>query len=354
MHLSKSTRWFVRLTLMAIAVYYGSTYLVHRALMVSPTKAESKPQLPTADESKFRSALDAGGKAFQAGQYTDALDRYLQAEHASQVLSDKQNEALKNARLQIAQIYVNADSRSEADGVYRAVADGAVQQAQAFFLAKQYEQSLARAQEGEQFANLLNEKKLESLKPAIYISVNALKGLGRYPEAEQTEERLIDYLKRTADDYDKALSDEYMNLGHNRSDAQDWQGSAEALTSAIDAADRTLEHYSPTHDHYDQMIYDAALLNKNWSEYNLVIALYRADSVDASLAKADELYTEWSSMPQNPMHPLNVPYHAWDFASLGYEIATESKIQSAVDHWARLGGGPIKVVALTPAARRKP
>ena len=139
-----------------------------------------------------------GGKAFQAGQYTDALDQYLQAEHASQVLSDKQNEALKNARLQIAQIYVNFDSRSEADGVYRAVADGAVQQARAFFLAKQYEQSLARAQDGEQFANLLKEKKLESLKPAIYISVNARRGLERCPAAEQTEERLIDYLKRAA------------------------------------------------------------------------------------------------------------------------------------------------------------
>ena len=143
------------------------------------------------------------------------------------------------------------------------------------------------------------------------------------------------------------------NLGSNRSEAQDWQGSAAPLTSAVDAADRTLERYSPTHDH-DQMIYDAALLNKNWSEYNLVISLYRAGSVDAPLAKADELYTERSSMPQNPVHPLNVAYPAWDFASLGYEIATESKNASAVDHWARLGGGTIKVVALTPAARPRP
>jgi hypothetical protein len=339
---------------MAIAVYYGSTYLVHRALIVSPTKTEPKPQLPTADESKFRSALEAGGKAFQAGQYAEALDQYLKAEHAGEVLSDRQNEELKSARLQLAQIYVNFGNRSDADGVYRAAADGAVHQAQAFFLAKQYEQSLARAQDGEQFANLLNENKLQSLRAAIYVSVNALTGLERYPEAQQTEERLIDYLKRTADDYDKGFSDEYMNLGYNRSEAHDWQGSAEALASAVDAADRTLDHYSPSRDHYDQTIYNAALLNKNWSEYNLVIGLYRAGSVDASLAKADELYNEWSSLPQDAMHPLNVPYRSWDIASLGYEIATESKNQSAADHWARLGGGPIKVIALRPASRRGP
>ena len=173
-------------------------------------------------EIPFRSTLAT--KAFQSGQYTDALNRYLDAEHAAQVLSDRQNEALKNARLQIAQFYGNSGSPSEADGVYRAIIDGAIQQSQSFFLAKQCEQSLARAQDAEQFANLLNQNKLESLKPAIYASVNALKGLGRYPEAEQTEQRLIAYLNRTADDYDKAFSDEYMNLGYNRSEAQDWQG----------------------------------------------------------------------------------------------------------------------------------
>ena len=102
------------------------------------------------------------------------------------------------------------------------------------------------------------------------------------------------------------------------------------------------------------MIYSAALLNKNWSEYNLVISLYRAGNAGASLDKADELYTEWSSMPHDTMHPLNVPYRAADFASLGYEIATESKNDSAMNHWASLGGGPIKVIALTPASRGGP
>ncbi len=344
MQLSKGTRWFVRGTLMALAIYYGSTYLIHRGLTVTPkSAAESKPS--RADKAKFRAAMEAGGKAFQAGQYTDALGQYLQAEHAGEVLSDEQNESLKKARLQIAQTYENADSRSEADGVYRIMVDGAVRQGQAFFLARQYEPALARAQEAEQFANQINENKREPLKGAIYLSVNALKALQRYPEAEQTEQRLIEYLKSSAEDYDKAFSDEYMNLGLNRSEAKDWQGSAEALVSAIDAADRSLTHYSPTQD---QMIYNAALFNKNWSQYNLIIAYYQAGSADTALEKSDELYKEWSSMPQDPMHPVNVAFHAADFASLACQIAIETKNQDAIDHWSRLGGGSIKIVSLHP------
>lgn len=245
MQLSKATRWFVHAGLIAVAIYLGASYLINHALSPSTKSAGDSKSTPVpANEAKFRSLLEAGDKSQADGQYADALARYLDAEHSGAVLTDQQYESLKNARLQVAQIYERADARSEAENVYRALAACAIQQGQTWFQAKHLEPAVARAQDAEQFSDRFNEGKRESLQQAVYLSVNALTGLHRYPEAGQAEQRMIDYLKSSADDYDKALSDEYVNLANIYASAKDWQGSELALVSAINACDRTLAHYS--------------------------------------------------------------------------------------------------------------
>jgi hypothetical protein len=49
-----------------------------------------------------------------------------------------------------------------------------------------------------------------------------------------------------------------------------------------------------------------------------------------------------------PLHPVNVAYHAENFASLALEIATEAKNQDAIDHWSRRAVGNVRVVSLHP------
>jgi hypothetical protein len=345
MQLSKGTRWFVYGSLMAVAIYLGASYLIHRGLSPSPKSAgESKSAPVPANEAKFRFLLEAGDKFQANGQYADALAQYLEAEHSGEVLTDQQYESLKKARLQVAQLYERADSRSEAESVYRVLAACALQQGRTLLQAKQFEQTLARAQDAEQFSDQLNEGKRESLQQAVYLSVNALTGLQRYAEAGQAEQRMIDYLKSSADDYDKAFSEEYVNLANIYASAKDWQGSEQALVSAIDACDRTLAHYSLDKD---QMIVAPTLISKNWAQYNLVIAYYREGNTETSLARAEDLYRESFGNRQDPLHPVNVAYHGDDFASLALQIAIEAKNQEAVDHWSRRAGN-LKVVSLHP------
>ncbi len=345
MQLSKGTRWFVRGSLMALAIYLGSSYLINRALSPSPKSVGGSKSAPApANEAKFRSLLKAGDKAFESGQYSDALARFLEAEHSGEVLTDEQYEALKKTRLQIAQIYEKSANSSEAQSVYGVLAACAIQQGQTLLQAKQFEQTLARGQDAEQFSNRLNGGKRESLQQAVYLSVNALTGLQRYPAAAQSEQRMIDYLKSSADDSDKAFSDAYLNLASIYAEAKDWRGFEQALVSAIDACDRTLAHFSADSN---QVLVGATLINKNWAQYNLVIAYYREGNIETSLAKAEDFFGELSGNTQNPMHPVNVAYHAEDFASLALQIATETKNQDAIDHWSKRAGN-VRVVSLHP------
>lgn len=342
MQLSKGTHWFVHGSLMALAIYLGSSFLIDRAL--SPPKSAKSAPAP-ANEAKFRSLLKAGDKALKSGQYSDALARFLEAEHSGGVLTDGQYEVLKKARLQIAQIYEKSENRSEAESVYGVLAACAIQQGQTWLQAKQFEQTLARAQDAEQFSDRLNGGRRESLQQAVYLSVNALTGLHRYPKAAQAEQRMIDYLKSSADDSDKGFSDAYLNLASIYAEAKDWQEFEQALVSAIDACDRTLAHYSADSN---QVLVGATLISKNWAQYNLVIAYYREGNTETSLVKAEDVYGELSGSAQNPMHPVNVAYHADDFASLALEIATETKNQDAIDHWSRRAAGNVRVVSLHP------
>jgi hypothetical protein len=317
---------------MAVAIYLGSTYLINFALSRSPAPQKASGH---ADEAKFRSLLKAGNQAIQSGRYSDALASFLAAERSADQLSDDQYESLKKSRLQIAQIYESSGNNSEAERVYRALATCAIRQGQALLGAKQLEQTLARGQDAEQFSNRLSEGKRDALQQSVYLLVNSLTGLQRYPEAVQAQQRMIDYLRASADDFDKAFSDAYLNLASTYAEAKDWRGFERALGLAIDSCDRTLAHFSADSN---QVLVGSTLINKNWAQYNLVIAYYREGNTDFALSKAEDLFAEASQKPQDPLHPVNVAYHAGDFAALALQIATEAKRRDAIDVWQKRAG----------------
>jgi hypothetical protein len=78
-----------------------------------------------------------------------------------------------------------------------------------------------------------------------------------------------------------------------------------------------------------------------------VIAYYQEGDTDSALSKADDFFVEYSK-PQDPMHPVNVVYHAADFAALALQIANETNRQETMDLWGKRAPGGIKIVALHP------
>jgi hypothetical protein len=346
--ISKGVRWFVHGSLIVLAIWLGSTYLIERAM--SPTRGQtgskSEPIGPPANDAKFRALFDSGNKALRDGQYGDALASFTEAEHSAERLSDDQYDALKKSRQQIAQLYETSGYNSEAGAVYRALATCAIRQAQSLFNAKEFDGAVVRARDAEQFSDPLTEGKQASLQQSIYLLANSLAGPGlhRYSEAVEATQRMIDYLKASDAD-DKVLADNYINLASSYAEAKDWYAFEHSLVLAIDSCDRALGHLST-----DSTAGYPLRLSRNWAQYNLVIAYYRQGNTDAALSKADDLYTE-ALERRDPGHPL--AYSAQSIASLALQIAADENKKVAIDLWRTRGGtvaGSLNVVAIRPVA----
>jgi hypothetical protein len=347
MPVSKGVRWLAHGSLMALAIYLGSTYLIHYVVSKpshpKETAARQVVKHPVANDARFRALFDDGIQAFRNGVYADALASYLEAERSTDQLTDDQYEALKKSRLQIAQIYETSGDNSAANGVYRALADCANRDGNALFQAQHYDAALARAQDGEQFSNQLVEGKRDSLQESMFLLASSLSNLHRYPEAVEAEQRLIDYLKTSADEYDAVFGQAYTGLASFYADEKDWHGSEQALLALIDWCDRTHTHYTTQ---YNGPYVDPTIA-RNWGQYNLVIAYYQEGDTDSALSKADDFFGEYSK-PQDPMHPVNVVYHSADFAALALQIANETNRQETMDLWGKRAPGGIKIVTLHP------
>ena len=350
MQISKGWQWVVRSVLLLVIVALGSNYLIRRALNSPPkpqTASTIESKEPPANQAAFRTALEAGNQALRDGRYTDALDRFLEAERSGERLSDEQYEALKNARLQLAGIYEAGGDNPAAQRVYQVLTDCALQQGYAQSRAKQWERALARAQDSEDLSAHLTDRR-GALQYATGLSASSLVELQRYPEAEQAQQRMIDYLKSTADGNDWAFPSNYESLAEIYSKAQDWPAFENTLLLAIAASDRTLAN-PPAEN--GLMISDATRRTKNVAEYNLVIACYREGNTESALSKAGDFFSAYPEGPQDPMHPIGVQFHSRDFASLAVTIATEAKRPQDVDYWRQKGGVPqgnFYVIALHP------
>lgn len=348
MQLSTPVRWFVHGSLALLAIWLGSSYLIkYGTTPPSPSKkTEATPKFQPVNEAKFRSLLDAGNKAISNGQYSDALSSFLEAERAGDHLSNEQYDSLKTARLQLAQLYENADDRPSANAVYRGLADCAVREGQILVQAKDYEAAVRRAQDGEEFSNHLVEGKRESLQGALSLLASSLDLAHCYPEAADAAQRLIDYLKSSTDEYDESVGQAYSSLAGIQGDSKDWVGLDQTLSQYIDWCEKT-------HDHrvaYNRGSYIDTTVPRSWAQYNLIIARYQEGDADGALSKADDFFSEYSRMEQEatPTRPLNVAYRSSDFAALALQIARESNRQNAVDLWQKRAPGGVKVIALHP------
>jgi tetratricopeptide (TPR) repeat protein len=351
MQISKGWQWVMRAVLLLLIIVLGSNYLIRLVLNSppkQPTASTTESKEPPANEAAFRSALEAGNLALRDGRYSDALNRFLEAEQSGERLSDKQYEALENSRLQLARIYEAGGDNSAAQRVYHVLTDCALQQGYAHSRAKQWEQALARAQDSEDLSGHLTEGRRDALQYATGLSASSLVELQRYPEAAQAQQRMIDYLKSTVDGDDWAFGGNYERLAEIYSQAQNWPGFEQTLLLAIAACDRTLAN-PPAEN--GPTISDATRRTKNVAQYNLVIAYYREGNTETALSKADDFFAAYPEGPQDPMHPITVQFHSRDFASLALTIATEAKRPQDVDYWRQKGGvvlGNFYVIALHP------
>ena len=348
MAISKGTSWFAKVSLMVLAIYLGSTYLIRYALAPPSVAKESaaprKIKQPPANEARFRASFEAGKQALSDGRYATALDNFLEGERSTDQLTDDQYNALKQARLQIAQVYESSGDNVAANTVYRALADCANRDGNALHKDKSFEGALARARDAEQFSDHLSEGKRDALQESTSLLVGALGALHLYGEAVNAQQHWIDFLKTSADDYDQAFVQAYMSLEGIYADAKDWHGVEQALAQAIEACDRIHSHFSAENN----APFIDPTVPRNWSQYNLVIAYYQEGNTDTALSKAEDFFTEYSQKEQDTTHPLSVAYHASDFAALALQIATEAKRPDDIDLWQKRAPGSIKIIALHP------
>lgn len=349
MAISNGTKWFAKGSLMVLAIYLGSTYLIHYGLSPpSLVKEQAGPKpikQPAANAARFRSAFEPGKQALRDGRYVSALDSFLEAERSADQLTDDQYNALKEARLQIAKVYESSGDNVAANNVYRTLADCANREGNELLKAKNFEAALARGRDGEQFSDRLNEGKRDALEDSTSVLFNALSALHLYGEAVHAEQHWIDFLKTSADDYDQAFVRAYMGLASIYEKAGDWYGVEAALIQAIDSCDTIHAHFTAANVAFIDPTFE-----RSWSQYNLVIAYSREGNADTALSKAGDFFTEYSQKEQDTAHPLNVIYHSGDFAALALQIATEARRQDDIDYWQKRAPGGIKIIGLHPVA----
>jgi hypothetical protein len=344
MQISKGVRWLMHGSWMVIAIYLGSTYLINFGLSSKSQKTPDKTKFQAADEARFRPLFDTGSKALANGQYTEALASFLEAERATEQLTDEQYDSLKKSRERIADAYETAGNYTGAESVFLALANSGIREGQTLFQAKELDRALVRAQDAEQFANHLTSGKQDSLQASRDLLVNCLTGLHRYPEAVEAHQRMIDYLKGSVESYDEAFIRNYMSLAHTYSEANNWNDAEQTLFLAIESCDATQAHLSGMAG-TDQIV-SSALVNKNIALHDLVIAYYREGKTDNALSKADEFFGYASEQIENPANPQG--YAPADIAKLGLQIATEAKRQDSVDLWRHRVNQPSLVVYRLP------
>jgi len=350
MAISNGTKWFAKGSLMVLAIYLGSTYLIRYAVsppsIAKESAAPKKIKQPPENEARFRASFAGGKQALSDGSYATALDNFLEAERSTDQLTDDQYNALKEARLQIAQLCESSGDNVAANAAYRALADCANRDGNALYQAKDYESAVKRAQDGEEFSNHMAEGKRESLKSSLFLLSNSLNRLHRYPEAADAAQRLIDYLK-TVDEYDQDLGQAYSMLAGIQGDAKDWPAMDQALTQYIDWCDRTHDYL--TRESRGPFI--DTTIPRSWAQYNLIIARYQEGDPDGALSRADDFFAEYLQKERDatPTRPLNVAFHSGDFAALALQIAKESNRQNAIDEWQKRAPGGIKIIALHPS-----
>ena len=302
----------------------------------SPDLANKQQKYDSIQDAKFRSLFESGDKAVQNGQYADALANYGEAEKVVPQLNEERYILLKNAREHIAALYAAAGSRGEAEGVYKTMIDSTFRDGATHLHSGQLESALARYQDATELTEHLTDSKGDNKKIRLIqcnnATVETLRQMGRFADAVNTTQQLIDRIQSSADEYDPAIIQVYMQLAETYQMQKDWEHLEQTLLTSSALCDKLIAHYAgyagrPDSDNPAWMV----PVNEDQLLYALIDAYDKDGKPDLALATAQTLYdfiaqhsTSWNELQ---------PHTRKNVAQLAFQVASKRNLPDAMGTW---------------------
>ncbi len=330
--LEKSGMWLLLVVLILVASS-SLIRLVTAPATPSPDLANTQQKYDSIQDAKFRSLFESGSKALQNGEYPDALANYGEAEKVLPQLNEEQYILLKNAREHIAGLYAAAGSNREAEGVYKTILDSTFRDGAAHLQSGQLESALARYQDATELTEHLTDSKTDNKEIRLIqcnkATVETLRRMGRFPDAVNTTQQLIDRLQSSADEYDPAIIQVYMQLAETYQMQRDWGHLEQTLLTSIALCDKLIAHYAgrPDSDNPAWMM----PVNEDQLLYALIDAYDKDGKTDEALATAQTLY-DFVAQHSTAWNELQ-PHTRKNVAQLAFQIASKHNLTDAVDVW---------------------
>lgn len=330
--LEKSGMWMLLIVLILVA----SSSLI-RFVTSPPTPslelANKQQKYDSIQDAKFRSLFDSGGKALQNGDYAGALANYGEAEKVVPQLSEEQYIALKNAREHIAGLYAAAGSSREAEGVYKTIIDSTFRDGAAHLQSGQLESALARYQDATELSEHLTDNKTDNKEIRLIQSNKAtvvtLRRMGRFSDAVSTTQQLIDRLQSSADEYDPAIIQVYMQLAETYQMQKDWEHLEQTLLTSIALCDKLIARYGGSSDSGNPAW--MVPVDEDQLLYALVDAYDKDNKPDLALAAAQTLY-DFVAQHSTAWNELQ-PHTRKNVAQLAFQVASRHNLTDAMDTW---------------------
>ena len=317
--------------LLIVLIVVASSALIRYVTSPTPPASEAAAQqqkFDSAQDQKFRALFDNGSKAFQEGQYTEALSQYQEAERVVPMLRDEQYTALKNAREQIAELYETGGSRAEAERLYKDMIESAFRDGAAQEHAQQLEAALNRYQDAYKLTDHLTEAQEIYRIRANKGEVVTLQHMNRYADAVNAAQSLIDSLQ-AADENDPAIVQVYMSIGETYQMQQDWQHLETTLVTAARVCDKILERNKAIP--YNQDPVWKISISEDQILYALMDAYDQDRKPDEALATAQTLY-DLIAQYSTPYSEL--PVHGRkEVATSAFRIATRANRPDIASTW---------------------
>jgi tetratricopeptide (TPR) repeat protein len=326
--LEKSGMW-VLLTVLILVASSSLIRFVTSPANPSPDLANKQEKYDSMQDAKFRSLFESGGKALQKGEYADALANYGEAEKVLPQLNEEQYILLKNAREHIAGLYAAAGSSGEAEGVYKTILASTFRDGAAHLQSGQLESALGRYQDATELTEHLTDNKEIRLIQCNKATVETLRRMGRLPDAVNITQQLIDRLQSSADEYDPAIIQVYMQLAQTYQMQRDWEHLEQTLRTSIALCDTMIAHYGrrPDSDNPAWM----TPVNEDQLLYALIDAYDKDGKTDEALATAQTLY-DFIAQHSTPWNELQ-PHTRKNVAQFAFQIASKRNLPDAMDTW---------------------
>ncbi len=325
-------------SLLAVLICVVS-FAIIRYLALPPSPQDQVPRQEakyrSVNDAKFRLLFDAGSKALKEARYREALDDFQEAERSTDQLTAEQYASLKSSRLQVASLSEAPGSNTEAENAYKALAASANQQGRVLSRAKHCEAAVGEFKDAEKFSEHLTEtKQAASLLESRTSLAGCLEELHRVPEAIEATQRMIDYLRTSADQFDPALIDQYMNLAREYSMEDDWNSAEQAVLSASESSDKIIARFAPDPGAEAEHRVGAAISQKAVALRWLIIAYKNEGKTDLALSTADD-YFNFKLEAGGRWGVIRLSSGQSAIAALALQIASAANREDAIDLWRR-------------------